>query len=105
VSISDFKADLSTQQDDNSYGFTFKAHYLDEIVVDIKGNSTCFPLRNCETCPPLAPQVKPCHDAYLEYTALIMFHFKVDIDKVSEDDFCKYVGWLRFALEKNGQWQ
>jgi len=33
-----------------------------------------------------------------------MFHFKVDIDKISEDEFIKYVGWLRYALEKNGQW-
>lgn len=34
-----------------------------------------------------------------------MYHFKVDVDKISDEEFEKYVGWLRYSLEKSGQWQ
>ena len=33
-----------------------------------------------------------------------MFHFKVDVDSVSDDDFAKYVRWLKYALEKSSMW-
>ena len=33
-----------------------------------------------------------------------MYHFKVDADKLNEEDFIKYVGWLNYALrEVNGK--
>lgn len=29
-----------------------------------------------------------------------MYHFKVDVDSVSDEDFIKYVGWLNYAQKK-----
>jgi len=40
-----------------------------------------------------------------QFAALIMYHFKIDVDKVSEDEFAKYVGWLIYALKHDSKWK
>lgn len=44
-------------------------------------------------------------DAITHWECLIQFHFKVDPDTLSDDDLVKYIGRLRYALKKVGQWQ
>jgi len=33
-----------------------------------------------------------------------MYHFKVDIDCIGDEDVVRYIKWLKFALIKTGQW-
>jgi len=35
---------------------------------------------------------------------LVQYHFKVDPDTLSDDTLAKYIGRLRYALQKTNQW-
>jgi hypothetical protein len=39
-----------------------------------------------------------------QWAALLQYHFKVDPDTLSDEDFATYVGRLKFALKTTGQW-